>query len=436
MIAANKRLLKESLTEGVLTLQSHLIELYSNNLNVLATQFAIISSITLSVIVQSGYPDPIPDNFEAFAYTYILFMGLAFIGCTIVLVQCALVTMMGPAKALKGDDADIVKEAADLMRVQLQEICMIATSVIFSLWVSAVCWGWCMFPIPLATAMTFIYFIGLYVVMRYAKRGFKMFLLQDSDVTVSLQDVNSKGKYGFTKPKNKIVKDKNYSEVASVTFGSTANEEARTIVANQYTDNTVIRTATSLSPMDPIDARNLKMKGYIWRRRPIEEGGVFKRIYMVLDKGLLDLYKNENHYVSHKAPLNENPFKIWTYVLELDLRKFEKHVTSIRAALRRQVLGNAEFEILDNYSSKHSFDKNYALKHHRFALLPKVATELTTQETLELLTETENEYNTWTTTFYQVLKVFDLEGNPTVEATLRTGTKDLESAVRAANYTA
>jgi hypothetical protein len=437
MIAANKRLLKESLTEGVLTLQSHLIELYSNNLNVLATQFAIISSITLSVIVQSGYPEPIPENYDVFAYSYIIFMGFAFIGCTIVLVQCALVTMMGPAKALKGDDADIVKESADLMRAQLQEICMIATSVIFSLWVSAVCWGWCMFPIPLAATMTIIYLIGLYAVIKYAKIGFKMFSLNDNDVTVSLTEMSKRSNHKFSRLKNTNNKDTTSSnDGGSVTFSNITNaHDDATVVAGQYSDNaTIIRSATSLSS-GIVDAKNLKMKGYIWRRRPIEEGGVFKRVFMVLDKGLVDLYKNENHYVSHKAPLNENPFKIWTYVLELDLRKFERHVTSIRAALRRQVLGNAEFEMMDNLSSKHTFDKNYALKYHRFALVPKVATELTTQETLELLTETEQEYKTWTSTLYQVLLVFDMEGNPTVENTLRTGTKDLETAVRAANYT-
>jgi len=286
-----------------------------------------------------------------------------------------------------------------------------------------------------------IYFIGLYFVVKYAKKGFKMFLLRESDVTINLNEVNG-NKYISLLPFTKTGKKTNKSKIPSkdhdmyATKGESNGHEhdTKTLIAAE--SRTIIRSAgLGMSGLDSIDPKNLKMKGYIWRRRPIEEGGVFKRVFIVLDKGTVDIYKNENHYVSHKAPLNENPFKIWTYVLELDLRKFERHVTSIRAALRRQVLGNAEFELLDNYSSRHNFDKNHALKSFRFALVPKVATELTSQETLELLTETEQEYNTWTATIFQVLEVFDEEGNPTVESTLRTGTKDLETAVRAANYT-
>jgi hypothetical protein len=38
MIAANKRLLKANLTQGVLGIQTNLITLYTNNLSAVATQ--------------------------------------------------------------------------------------------------------------------------------------------------------------------------------------------------------------------------------------------------------------------------------------------------------------------------------------------------------------------------------------------------------------
>jgi len=60
MISANKRLLKATLTEGVLHIQYRLIELYSNNLNTLATQFSIIAAFTMEALIFEGYPEEIP----------------------------------------------------------------------------------------------------------------------------------------------------------------------------------------------------------------------------------------------------------------------------------------------------------------------------------------------------------------------------------------
>ena len=54
MIAANKRLLQATLTEGVLNIQSNLIELYSTNLNSLATQAALIAGFAFAALVNEG----------------------------------------------------------------------------------------------------------------------------------------------------------------------------------------------------------------------------------------------------------------------------------------------------------------------------------------------------------------------------------------------
>ena len=43
MIAANKRLLKATLTEGVLSIQARLISLYSGNLAMMGTEAAVVS---------------------------------------------------------------------------------------------------------------------------------------------------------------------------------------------------------------------------------------------------------------------------------------------------------------------------------------------------------------------------------------------------------
>jgi len=54
MIAANKRLLKATLTEGVLSIQQNLIDLYTNNLSAMGTQAALIGGFAFAA-VQTAY---------------------------------------------------------------------------------------------------------------------------------------------------------------------------------------------------------------------------------------------------------------------------------------------------------------------------------------------------------------------------------------------
>ena len=55
MIAANKRLLKATLTEGVLSIQQNLITLYSSNLTSLATESAFLAGVAFTAL-QEGFP--------------------------------------------------------------------------------------------------------------------------------------------------------------------------------------------------------------------------------------------------------------------------------------------------------------------------------------------------------------------------------------------
>ena len=50
MIAANKRLLKATLTEGVLSIQSNLISLYSSNLAAMGVQSALIGGFAFAAV--------------------------------------------------------------------------------------------------------------------------------------------------------------------------------------------------------------------------------------------------------------------------------------------------------------------------------------------------------------------------------------------------
>ena len=50
MIAANKRFLKANLTQGVLGIQTNLINLYSSNLSAIATQAALIAGFSFTAV--------------------------------------------------------------------------------------------------------------------------------------------------------------------------------------------------------------------------------------------------------------------------------------------------------------------------------------------------------------------------------------------------
>ena len=50
MIAANKRLLKATLTEGVLSIQQNLIDLYTANLSAMGTQAALIGGFAFAAV--------------------------------------------------------------------------------------------------------------------------------------------------------------------------------------------------------------------------------------------------------------------------------------------------------------------------------------------------------------------------------------------------
>ena len=323
--------------------------------------------------------------------------------------------MLGPAKALKGDNSDIVKESADHMRHYMKEICQFAIVSLCSLWIACVSHAWINAPKPLAAILTMMYISGGYVVAIYSYNALNTFRLKEADVTRELRN------------KAKEMKEEAIlnGEGTGDSSGASASGTYETLIKTADEDEVV---TVSLQ-----EAANLKFKGYIWKRRTIEHGGTFKKVFAVLDKGLLDIYTSEKHYNNHQAPRNDEPYKLWTYDLELDPQKFEQHNTSIRSAMRKQFLGNAEIKMTDLVGS--TFDHKNALKNFRFALLPRVETEMTSQERLELMNEDEKTFRSWVNTIYQVQQALDDEGNAgnAVEKTLRTGVKDLETAVKAAN---
>jgi len=431
MIAANKKLLNASLTEGVLTLQSQLIDLYTNNLNVLATQFALIMGFTSSSLIgnrDAAYPDNYATSYmnKALCYCFMFFLTFCFITGSLVLVQCSVVTIFGPAKALKGDTSDKVKAAADRMRKYLKEIAMCAVASLISLWISALCFTWLNSPHELAAALTFLYIVGAFGIVVYARRALEHFLLNESDITKSLKNYQLDIEDGIAEASNNAGSN-------SIDANNRKKKKRIVLSANEedLQEDTLTMTLNELSIM--------KFKGYIWKRRTLAAGGTFKRVFAVIENLNLDIYKSETQYNNHKAPLNESPYRLREHTLELDTKRFQARAASLRKTLVGSALGSTDFDL--GRSMLYHFDRDYSLRYLRFALEPKIQTELRYQETLEFLCESDLLFTNWVTTLQKLFGVTRMEekqeaytvGNPTVEYTVRTGVTDVQTAIRAAN---
>jgi hypothetical protein len=58
----------------------------------------------------------------------------------------------------------------------------------------------------------------------------------------------------------------------------------------------------------------------LWLRQTLSKGGELQQCYAVLEKGKLDIYRSEEHFINHENPINKQPFQLWKYALELDPR--------------------------------------------------------------------------------------------------------------------
>ena len=97
MIAANKKLLKANLTQGVLGIQTNLINLYTSNLSAVATQAALIAGFAFSAVT-TQYADPSNLSLaaEALSYFYYFFFTICFVSALFVLAQATVVVTFGP----------------------------------------------------------------------------------------------------------------------------------------------------------------------------------------------------------------------------------------------------------------------------------------------------------------------------------------------------
>ena len=173
MIAANKRLIKANLSQGVVGIQGNLISLYASNLNSVSVSSALIAGFSFTAVTSediNGKASLVLGYFFYSLYT------LSFITALWALAQSTICTMFGPSLALKGESEDSVKIASDHMREQQGFVFTIGIVSIVSLFMGSMIHTWAIYPVGIATITTIGYLVGMYIIMTFGSKAYYIFV--------------------------------------------------------------------------------------------------------------------------------------------------------------------------------------------------------------------------------------------------------------------
>lgn len=422
MIAADKNLLQASLTQGVLQIQTSLIDLYTKNLNSIGTLAALVAGFAYTGIAEADYT--ITYEGDPLIYFYFLFDALCLTMGVFCISQATIVTMYGPSLALNGESADAVTTAVGHMCEQQAFTFMIGAISVTSLIISACVLTWARREAGVG-AMCMAIYIVIYVFMLHeGKKAYELFKTEEEDAETAKAS-------GVTAMKYKQMG----VEMNAKSKGS--NLKAKSVNANKETGPESNSSTAQLSTADNklIAIANTKARGILFWRKLSSTGNGLIECYAVLEKGMLDFYKKEKDFLDHLNPINPKPFKLWEFKLELDYKKFVHDSSGFREGIRGSMLGQSDFSAAQLIAS--SYNLKEASRKYKFALLPKVLSELAALETLELMATDQESYQAWTRSFEKVIKAQEeMRDNEVLMATStsRVVTK-VEAVVQAANLT-
>lgn len=411
MIAANKRYLKANLTQGVLGIQTNLINLYSSNLSAIATQAALIAGFSFAAVATDFTSTSLAG--EVLSYFYYVCFTLCLTAAIFVLTQATVCVMFGPTMALKGSNDEAVKIAAMHMMNQQIYILKIAQVSITALFLGACLLSWGTYPIGIAAITTVVYIATYYMIITEGLAAYTLFIPTEDGAFVE-SAIDSDGE----KVEVKRTATNFFKKLPTDETAKERQESAR---------KEFVQKMTTMQ-----EETRLKLKSYLFKRQPIEEGGLFVKYFAVLEKGRLDFYKQEKDFVNNANPVNSKPIKLWQFDLETDHRKYAKNVTSLGSTMKSAMIGNEDFSMMDLLNSE--YDLQLASRNYKFGLLPKVSSELSASTVYEFVSYDEKNYKQWTATLGKVVNAYDaIAAMPDIEHTIRVGSADVEMVVQAAN---
>lgn len=156
-------------SQGVLGIQTNLINLYSNNLSAVATQAALIGGFSFTAVILQADPNSTANL--ALSYFYYVSFTICLVAALFVLSQATIVVMFGPTMALKGSTDEAVKFAAAMMMSQQFIILKASIISITALFIGACVLSWANYPLGIAAITTVVYMVAYYIMI---KEGYKV----------------------------------------------------------------------------------------------------------------------------------------------------------------------------------------------------------------------------------------------------------------------
>lgn len=377
MIAADKNLLKASISQGTLRIQNKLIQLYELNLDSIAVNGALMAIYSFKGFTTANYPDS--DRGHSFQYFYHPIDVLSLICALFCVSQATIATVFGPSVALTGSNPDSMKMAVRNMRAQQQFCYKIGVVSISCLYIAIGLLSWVRLPDFIAPSICIMLALVYSLMIYHGKKTFDLFQIKQSELDPSDHLLESvKG------------------HISSTTV---AEQELRDLIAT-------------------------KARGVLFWQKPIHEGGKFRECCCVLDKGEIYFYNGKLTLKEQSQPknaLNKKPVHFFDYTVTTDNRRFEHHFN---------VLGQADFSIADRIRSPYNLRE--ASEKFKFALIPKVSSELSPLPNIVLMATDEEAFDQWLQIFAKVSGAYE-------ELVRRTGGRDasigayhVESMVEAA----
>jgi len=412
MIAANKRLIKVNAKQGVLTIQTTLITIYSNNLSAIATQAALIAGFGFSFVITQR--DTTLELGLGLAYFYYSFYTICFVAALFVLSQATVTTVYGPWMAFKSEDNMAVQNAQDVMRSQASFVFKISIVSITSLFLGACIQTWSIYDNGIAAICTFIYVVGYALLITYGRRAYLLLIPPDDISKDSEKRAMNKTGASF----RSMLKD-------FVTSGTNSVPTAVSTTSSSGADGFVSDSAVEkLKLAKELKERveNTAIQGVLYVREAVSKGGNFRKRYVSVTAGRLDIYKDESDLHNQKDPLTQKPVKLYLYRFSKNASEFTKKFVNIGNAFKEKVVGTKDFYLQDVLSAG-DVNLDLAYEKYRFALLPLNVDELNSREPIEFVATDDSKFQAWEEVLSSVVEAYALMRNPnlTVKDTMLTG---------------
>ncbi len=185
MIAADKNLLQATLTQGVLSIQFQLVNLYTNNLTAIGTVCALVAGFAYTGYGEAPYSFVNEGN-NILAYIYYPVDLVALSLGLFAVAQTTIATMFGPAMALNGDTPETVIKAVEHMSNCQTYVCQLGVLCVAALLLSGCIIGWVRLPRGVAAMNTVIYAGVGYVIYREGVKAYLLFKHDDPGIPISL----------------------------------------------------------------------------------------------------------------------------------------------------------------------------------------------------------------------------------------------------------